>query len=172
MTNSQMDTVIRGGTAVTGGGTMVADIGILDGKIAAIAPYLDVNAAQELDASDHLVLPGGVDTHCHIEQISGAGLMNADTFETATRSAAFGGTTTVVSFAAQHPGQRIRKVVEDDHNGVTPMGEPEEAEVDETRGMSLEEFEDAEIETLCANDLSDRQGEYIPTIDSVTEAPE
>ncbi|WP_300009583.1 dihydropyrimidinase [uncultured Roseobacter sp.] len=113
MKNSQMDIVIRGGTAVTAAGTMVADIGIRDGKIAAIAPKLEAMGAQDIDATDHLVLPGGVDTHCHIEQISGAGLMNADTFETATRSAAFGGTTTVVSFAAQHPGQRIREVVED-----------------------------------------------------------
>ena len=60
-----------------------------------------------IDAAGKLVLPGGVDAHCHIEQISGGGLMNADTFETATRSAAFGGTTTVISFAAQHRGDRL-----------------------------------------------------------------
>lgn len=113
MTNSRMDMIIRGGTTVTNGGTMIADIGIRDGKITAIAPTLDVTARRDIDATGHLVVPGGVDTHCHIEQISGAGLMNADTFETATRSAAVGGTTTVVSFAAQHPGQRIRKVVEE-----------------------------------------------------------
>ena len=58
------------------------------------------------------MLPGGVDPHCHIQQLSGGGLMNADTFETATRSAAFGGTTTVISFAAQHRGDSLRNVVE------------------------------------------------------------
>jgi len=45
------------------------------------------------------VLPGGVDSHAHIEQLSAAGIMNADTFESATVSAAFGGTTSVISFA-------------------------------------------------------------------------
>ena len=117
--------IIRGGRAVTaqgtgrgtghgtGQGTGITDIGITEGRIAAIAPDLKGTAAREIDATGHLVLPGGVDTHCHIEQISGAGLLNADTFETATRSAAFGGTTTVVSFAAQHPGAKIAQVVAD-----------------------------------------------------------
>ncbi len=111
MQNSQFDVIIRGGTAVTAVGTQKTDIGIAAGKIAAIGPDLSGTAPVEIDATNQLVLPGGVDTHCHIEQVSGAGLMNADTFETATRSAAFGGTTTVVSFAAQHPGHKIRKVV-------------------------------------------------------------
>ncbi len=113
MQNRRFDLVIRGGTVVTPSKTASADVGITDGSIAAIAPALRSAADAEIDATGHLVLPGGVDTHCHIEQISGAGLMNADTFETATRSAAFGGTTTVVSFAAQHPGQSMRKVVSD-----------------------------------------------------------
>lgn len=113
MKNLKFDTVIRGGTTVTAKGTEIADIGIISGKIAAISKDLTVGEAREIDATGLLALPGGVDTHCHIEQISGAGLMNADTFETATRSAAFGGTTTVVSFAAQHPGHRMRQVVHD-----------------------------------------------------------
>lgn len=113
MSETDYDVIIRGGTAVTAKGVQRADIGIRSGKIAAIGTGISGTAPTEIDASGRLVLPGGVDTHCHIEQISSAGLMNADTFETATRSAAFGGTTTVVSFAAQHPGQRIRKVVAD-----------------------------------------------------------
>ena len=104
--------VIRGGTIVTATEQVAADVAIADGKITALGRNLP-DGAQEIDATGRFVLPGGVDTHCHIEQISGAGLMNADTFETATRSAAFGGTTTVVSFAAQHPGKRIRDVVAD-----------------------------------------------------------
>ena len=52
----------------------------------------------EIDGRERLVLPGGVDPHCHIEQLSAAGIMNADTFASATASAAFGGTTTVISF--------------------------------------------------------------------------
>ena len=113
MTNLQFDTIIRGGTVVAPTGTGTADVGIRNGRIAEVKENLSGTAAHEIDASGRLVLPGGVDTHCHIEQISGAGLLNADTFETATRSAAFGGTTTVVSFAAQHPGQRIATVVSD-----------------------------------------------------------
>ena len=62
-----------------------------------------------------LVLPGGVDSHCHIEQLLGVGLVNADTFASATASAAFGGTTTVIPFAAQHVGMSLARVVEDYH---------------------------------------------------------
>jgi dihydropyrimidinase len=113
MHNAQFDIIIRGGTTVSSRGIHRADIGIVGEKIAAIETTLHGNANTEIDATARLVLPGGVDTHCHIEQVSGAGLMNADTFETATRSAAFGGTTTVVSFAAQHPGHRMRQVVAD-----------------------------------------------------------
>ncbi|MBM1311036.1 dihydropyrimidinase [Sulfitobacter mediterraneus] len=111
MNSKTFDLIIRGGTVVTPQGMQHSDVGVTGGQITVVAPDLPDNQAEVIDAGGHLVLPGGVDTHCHIEQISGAGLMNADTFETATRSAAFGGTTTVVSFAAQHPGQKIKQVV-------------------------------------------------------------
>src|SRR6516225_7978716 len=62
------------------------------------------------------VAPGGVDPHAHIEQISGGGLLNADSFESATTSAAFGGTTTVIPFAAQHVGRALDQVVADYHS--------------------------------------------------------
>lgn len=112
MTSPAFDTVIRGGTLATASEVVRADLGIRDGRIAAIGIGLP-EGAQELDATGRLVLPGGVDTHCHIEQLSGGGLMNADTFETATRSAAFGGTTSVISFAAQHRGASLARTVED-----------------------------------------------------------
>ncbi|MCA1777254.1 MAG: dihydropyrimidinase, partial [Loktanella sp.] len=113
MQDHHFDLIIRGGTTVTEEGPALSDIGIRDGRIAAIGADLPGSSDCVIDAAGKLVLPGGVDTHCHIEQVSGAGLLNADTFETATRSAAMGGTTTVVSFAAQHPGQRMRQVVDD-----------------------------------------------------------
>ena len=69
--------------------------------------------AREIDASDRLVLPGGVDSHCHIEQLSGMGVWNADDFYSGTVSAAYGGTTTVIPFAAQHRGQSMVEVVAD-----------------------------------------------------------
>ncbi|MDN5787417.1 dihydropyrimidinase [Pseudorhodobacter sp.] len=112
MTKTTLDLIIRGGIAVLGHRVQQADIGVRGGRVAAIGDGLP-KAAEEIDARGLLVLPGGVDSHCHIEQISGAGLMNADTFESATRSAALGGTTTTISFAAQHPGHMMRKVVGD-----------------------------------------------------------
>jgi dihydropyrimidinase len=106
------DIIIAGGTAATATDVMDADIGIRDGRIAALGRDLG-SAKRVIDARGKLVTPGGVDSHAHIEQLSAAGLMNADTFETATRAAALGGTTTVISFAAQHQGMRLRTVVDD-----------------------------------------------------------
>jgi dihydropyrimidinase len=105
------DLVIRGGQVVTGGAVVAADIAVAGGKITAIGTGLD--GAEVIEATGLIVSPGGVDPHCHIEQMSGMGLMNADTFETATRSAAMGGTTSVISFAAQAKGARLADTVAD-----------------------------------------------------------
>jgi len=112
MSASPYDLVIRGGTVGTAGGTYPADVAVKGETIVAIGQGLPAGA-REIDASGRLVLPGGIDTHTHIEQVSAGGLLNADTFESATTSAAFGGNTTVVSFAAQHRGLDLRKVVDD-----------------------------------------------------------
>jgi len=106
--------VIRGGTAALPDGIVRADIGIQGETIVAIGDRLGP-AATEIDASDRFVLPGGIDPHAHIEQVSGNGLLNADTFDSATTSAAFGGTTTVIPFAAQHVGLQLDRVVADYH---------------------------------------------------------
>jgi dihydropyrimidinase len=108
------DLVIRGGEVVTATDRFTADVAVLDGKIAAIGGGLG-SGRQELDAAGRLVLPGGVDSHAHIEQLAASGLMNADTFESATTAALMGGTTTVISFAAQHVGMSLAKVAEDYH---------------------------------------------------------
>ncbi len=100
-----VDLVIRGGLVVTPSGVLATDIGILAGRIAVIGPCAD--ARRVIDAGGLMVMPGGIDPHAHVEQMSGMGLMNADTFETATAAAALGGTTTVISFAAQARGQRL-----------------------------------------------------------------
>jgi dihydropyrimidinase len=108
------DIVIRGGTVATATDTFEADVAIEGGKIAAIGRGIGAGK-KELNAEGKLVLPGGVDAHAHIEQLSGMGVTNADTFETATRAAAYGGTTTVICFAAQHRGNSLTKVLEDYH---------------------------------------------------------
>jgi dihydropyrimidinase len=108
------DLVIRGGTVATACDVFQADIGISGETIAALGTAL-APGRREIDARGKLVLPGGVDTHAHIEQLSANGMLNADTFESATAAAAFGGTTTVISFAAQHVGMRLPTVVEEYH---------------------------------------------------------
>ncbi len=108
------DLVIRGGTVATATDTMKADVGIRGTTVAAIAEGLD-KGKREIDARGKLVLPGGVDSHCHIQQLSASGLINADTFESATTASAFGGTTTVISFAAQHVGMSLKTVVDEYH---------------------------------------------------------
>src|SRR5947208_3933796 len=106
--------VIRGGTVATGRGAFAADVAVIGETIAAIGQGLAAGE-REIDASGKLVLPGGVDSHAHIEQVSAAGVLNADTFESATRSAALGGTTSVISFAAQHIGTKLDQVLADYH---------------------------------------------------------
>jgi len=105
------DLVIRGGTVVTAEKTLRADIGIQGEKIAAVGSSLSGKAI--LDVSGKLVMPGGVDSHCHVEQLSSMGKMCADDFYSATVAAAFGGTTTIIPFAAQHRGNSVVAVVDD-----------------------------------------------------------
>src|ERR1051326_6695118 len=74
------DLVIRGGTLVTATDTAEADVGIRGETVAAIGRGLEAGR-REIDARGKLVMPGGVDPHCHIEQLSASGLMNADDFQ-------------------------------------------------------------------------------------------
>ena len=116
---SDFDLVIRNGTVATAADTTDCDIGIKDGVVAILGKNLGPGA-QEIDASGRLVLPGGIDSHCHIEQRSSAGIVCADDFYSATVSAAVGGTTTVIPFAAQHRGQSLRQVVAEYHEAALP----------------------------------------------------
>jgi len=107
---SGFDLVLRNGTCATASDTFRADIGIRNGRIAAIGEALD-RGAREIDATDRLILPGGVDSHCHLAQEPYGGVECADDFESGTRSAAYGGTTTVIPFAMQKRGQSLRDTV-------------------------------------------------------------
>lgn len=113
------DLVIRNGTVATAADTTLCDIGIKDGVVATLGRGLGPGA-REIDAASKLVLPGGIDSHCHIEQRSSAGVVCADDFYSATVAAAFGGTTTVIPFAAQHRGQSLRQVVQEYHAAAGP----------------------------------------------------
>ena len=116
---NRFDLVIRGGTVATAADTFPADVGIRDGRIVALAQDLG-KGEDEIDAAGKLVLPGGIDSHCHIEQMSANGILCADDFYTGSVSAAFGGTTTIIPFAAQHRGQSLREVVEAYHGCAGP----------------------------------------------------
>lgn len=103
---AQFDTVVSGGTVLVGGDTVSCDVGIRAGRISALGH--DLSAPETIDARGKLVLPGGIDSHVHISQPSGPGIVMADDFESATRSAAFGGNTTVIPFCMQEKGQTLR----------------------------------------------------------------
>ena len=103
------DTIIRNGSVITATDTYTADVAIVNGKITAIGTDLpSQNAGRILDASGKLVLPGGIDVHTHLDMPFG-GTTSADDFETGTRAAAFGGTTTLIDFAIQYKGQPLRQ---------------------------------------------------------------
>ncbi|MFF2525404.1 dihydropyrimidinase [Streptomyces liangshanensis] len=106
-------TLIRGGLVITAAEETHADVLIEDGRIVALAAHGSTiaegwTAGRTIDATGKYVIPGGVDAHTHMEMPFG-GTLAADTFETGTRAAAWGGTTTIVDFAIQSPGQALRE---------------------------------------------------------------
>lgn len=106
-------TLIRGGLVITAADELHADVLIEDGRVAALAAHGSAAAGawtadRTIDASGKYVIPGGVDAHTHMELPFG-GTAASDTFETGTRAAAWGGTTTIVDFAVQTPGHALRE---------------------------------------------------------------
>src|SRR4051812_36327933 len=105
-----MTTIIRGGLVITAAEETHADVLIEDGRITALAAHDSElvqgwaeSADRVIDATGKYVIPGGVDAHTHMELPFG-GTFASDTFETGTRAAAWGGTTTIVDFAVQTVG--------------------------------------------------------------------
>ncbi len=116
---SAFDLVISGGTVVTAADRTRCDVGIRDGRVVALADRLD-GGLRRIEANGRLVMPGGIDAHCHLDQpraqgLASGGAVMADDFASGTRSAAFGGTTTLIPFAVQHRGQSLREAVADYH---------------------------------------------------------
>ncbi|WP_279483670.1 dihydropyrimidinase [Aureimonas sp. SK2] len=105
-----LDLVIRGGTIATASDVFTADIGIRNGRIVQIGEALPPGA-EEIDATGRYVLPGGIDSHVHLSQPSGEGIVMADDFESGTRSALFGGNTTVLPFCLPARGQPLREAL-------------------------------------------------------------
>ena len=113
------DLKISNGTVANSAETFNADIGVSDGKIVAIGKILG-DADRVIDASGKYVLPGGIEAHCHIEQESSSGLMTSDDYYSGSVSAAFGGNTCFVPFAAQHRGQSLEEVLDLYHGRAKP----------------------------------------------------
>ena len=110
-----MTILVAGGTVVGPTGSLAADV-LVDGEtiVALVAPGstalgsdLAAGAAQVIDATGKYVVPGGVDCHTHME-LPTAGTVSSDTFETGTRAAAWGGTTTIIDFSTQRQGERVQ----------------------------------------------------------------
>jgi len=103
-------TLIKNGTVVTATEFMEADV-LIDGeKVVGIAasgshPW-EEGADKVIDAKDRYVMPGGIDVHTHMELPFG-GTYASDTFESGTRAAAWGGTTTLIDFAVQVHGEQV-----------------------------------------------------------------
>jgi len=108
------DVIIRNGMVATASDLFRCDIAIREGRIAALGDDLG-RAEETLDAAGLLVTPGGIDSHCHMDQQAWEGQETCDDFRSGTRSAACGGTTTVIPFAMPLRGQSLRAVVEDYH---------------------------------------------------------
>lgn len=111
---SDFDLVIRNAHVATASDEFDADIGITDGRISALGCNL-APGRDEIDATGLIALPGGIDAHCHFDQPMEDGSEMADDFASGTRSAVFGGTTTVLPFACQTKGQSLRAAVDDYH---------------------------------------------------------
>ena len=107
-----VNTLIRNGTVVTARETKAADVRIEGGRVAEVGPNLAANSAdQAIDAAGMYVMPGGIDAHTHLDMPLG-NIVSTDDFETGTRAAAFGGTTTIVDFAIQARGTSMRDALD------------------------------------------------------------
>ena len=137
-----MKTLIKNGRVVTAVDDYVADI-LVDGEVVAvIGKSLDIEADQTIDASEKLVIPGGIDPHTHMELPFG-GTQSSDDFFTGTRAAAFGGTTTIIDFAVQYKGESMIKAIDNWHQKAAGK-----CAVDYGFHLITTEFEDKNIEEM------------------------
>ncbi|HEX5736354.1 MAG TPA: dihydropyrimidinase [Blastocatellia bacterium] len=109
-----MRILIKNGNVVTAVDNYFADVLVEDGKVTLIGARLDMEADRVIEAADHLVIPGGIDPHTHMELPFG-GTFASDDFRTGTIAAAHGGTTTIIDFAVQYHGESLVQAVDNWH---------------------------------------------------------
>ena len=108
--------IVKGGCAVTPEGTIQADVAVEGARICRIAPDIESGADDEvLDARGCWVFPGFIDAHTHLQCWTGID-WTADSFETGTRAAACGGTTTVVDYATADRGVTLPDALDTWHH--------------------------------------------------------
>jgi dihydropyrimidinase len=110
-----MSVLITNGRIVTASDDFVGDVYIEGEKIVAIGGHLHVTADETIDATGQLVMPGGIDPHVHLD-MPFMGTFSSDSYETGTRAALFGGTTTVIDFILQKQGHSLQAAL-DEWNG-------------------------------------------------------
>jgi dihydropyrimidinase len=106
-----MDLIIKNGTVVTASEIMAADIGVKDGKIAAIAASID-GGTRTIDATGHYVFPAGVEIHTHLDGIL-HGMRTVDDWYVSSVGAAFGGTATIVDFPMPGKDQSLQGIIDE-----------------------------------------------------------
>src|SRR5438874_3514670 len=147
-----MRTLISNGTIVNADATTRADV-LVDGeRIALIGENLELTADRTVDAGGKWVIPGAIDVHTHMELPFG-GTFAKDTFETGTRAAAFGGTTTIIDFAVQSRGKSLREGLDAWHAKAEGN-----AVIDYGFHMIMSDVNDdtlAEMDTLVAEGVAD-----------------
>jgi dihydropyrimidinase len=107
-----MSLLIKNGRIITADADFTADIFVVDEIIQAIGKNLGVQADKEIDATDKLVFPGGIDPHVHLD-MPFMGTFSSDNYETGTRAALFGGTTMVIDFILQKQGNSLQSALDE-----------------------------------------------------------
>jgi len=118
-----MSILIKNGRIITATDDYTADIFIEGETIKAIGIDLNMTADQIIDASGKLVMPGGIDPHVHLD-MPFMGTYSSDNYETGTRAALYGGTTTVIDFVLQTQGKSLQSALQEwkgrsDNNAVS-----------------------------------------------------
>jgi dihydropyrimidinase len=106
-----MSLLIKNGRIITSDQDYIADIYIEKDKITSIGLSIRIEANKIIDAKGKYVIPGGIDVHTHLDMPFG-GTTSVDNFETGTRAAAFGGTTSLIDFAIQAKGTKMRTALD------------------------------------------------------------
>src|SRR5215213_2579335 len=109
-----MSLLITNGRIITASDDYVADVLIEGETVTTIGKSLDVKPDKVNDATGKLVIPGAIDPHVHMELPFG-GTVSSDSFETGTRAAAWGGTTSIIDFAIQYKGKTFQQTIDDWH---------------------------------------------------------